>query len=537
MSYRVFRLANSGRAQQTDLLEGLTTGSNDMNRMDEVDRLRERKTAVDLLPEDFRAIGHRLVDTLADFLGQLPARPVTRGETPSEVRRAVVGDHPLPDSGTDPAILVSRATELLMKHSLFNGHPRFFGYITSSATPIGAFADFIAATVNCNVGAWKLAPAATEIEAQAVRWIAEFTGYPSDCGGLLVSGGNMANLVCFLAARAVQSGVDVRQAGVRACSRALRCYCSAETHTWIQKAADISGLGTDAVRWIRCDSRQRLDLSALRTQVDQDRQAGDQPFLVVGTAGSVSTGAVDPLADIAAFCRDHGLWFHVDGAYGGFAANVPGAPADLRALEMADSVAVDPHKWLYAPVEAGCALVRNPMHLRNAFSYRPSYYNFDTEGINYYDLGPQNSRGFRALKIWLAFQQAGRAGYLQTIGDDIALSQHAFAAFRRHPDFEAVTQNLSISTFRYVPGALRSSAGTEDTESLLNRLNQDLLSDIEKSGEAFLSNAIVEGKYLLRMCIVNFRTSLKDIESLPELIAESGARTFATMQNDYVTGT
>lgn len=493
-------------------------------------RLRLRRAAVDLTTDEFRRAGHELVDLLAGHLGAIRAQRVTPGEKPADVRAAIHGNRGLPEHGADAGSIVRDAAELLFSHSLFNGHPRFFGYVTSSPTPIGALADLLASVVNPNVGAWNLSPAATEIEAQTIRWIAEFIGYPAGCGGLLVSGGNMANFVGFLAARAEKAGQAIRKAGVGESGARLHCYCSAETHTWVQKAADLFGLGTDCVRWVACDSRQRLDLAALRTQVKQDRERGEQPFLVIGTAGTVSTGAVDPLPDLASFCQDEDLWFHVDGAYGGFAAQVPGAPADLRGLALADSVAVDPHKWLYAPLEAGCALVRNPKHLLNAFSYRPPYYQFDSEAINFFDYGPQNSRGFRALKIWMAFQQAGRAGYLESISDDIALAKRAFELFSEHPELEAVAQGLSICAFRYVPPELRASIGSVETEETLNRLNQALLQEIEHSGEAYLSNAVVGGKFLLRMCIVNFRTSLEDIEFLPGFIARVGAHAFATMR-------
>lgn len=494
----------------------------------------ERKGGSRPSPEDFRTVGHRLVDQLADFLAELPSRAVTTTKTPSEIRAAISSHRSLPESGSDPASIVKEATDLLLTHSLFNGHPRFFGYITSSAMPIGALADFVAAVVNCNVGAWKLAPVATEIEVQTIRWIAEFIGYPTDCGGLLVSGGNMANLIGLLAARAAKAGAEIRKEGVQAVPKPLRCYCSDETHTWIQKATDISGLGTDSIRWIPSDDRQRMSVSALRAQVEEDRQSGAQPLLVVGTAGSVSTGAVDPLPELAGFCREQGLWFHIDGAYGGFAAKVPGVPPDLRGIALADSVAVDAHKWLYAPVEAGCLLVRDAQHLLDAFTYRPSYYNFETDGINYYDVGPQNSRAFRAFKIWLAFQQVGRTGYLRSIAEDIALAEYASRLFNAHRDFEVATQNLSICTFRYVPHELRTAVGSAETEALLSALNRTLLTQIESSGKVFLSNATVDGKYLLRMCIVNFRTTVADIDSLPPLIAELGARAFAAMQGQTV---
>ena len=225
----------------------------------------------------------------------------------------------------------------------------------------------------------------------------------------------MANLVGFFAARAARAGWNVREEGVADGGRVLRVYASAETHTWLQKATDLSGLGTSSIRWIPVDADLRMDVAALRAQIEADRSAGDVPLLVVGTAGSVSTGAVDPLRAIAAVCREHGTWFHVDGAYGGLAAAVPGASDDLRALAEADSVAVDPHKWLYAPLEAGCALVRDAEALRAAFSYHPPYYHFEERATNYVDYGPQNSRGFRALKVWLALRHAGAAGYRRMI--------------------------------------------------------------------------------------------------------------------------
>jgi glutamate/tyrosine decarboxylase-like PLP-dependent enzyme len=480
-----------------------------------------RIAPLDMSATEFRAAGRALVDDIADWLERLPRGPVTHDEPPAAVRSVLDAGRTLPDAGTDAHTLLQDAARLLFEHSLFNGHPRFFGYITSSAAPIGALGDLLASAVNQNVGAWRLAPLATEIEAQTIRWIAELIGYPTDCDGLLVSGGTMANFVGFLAARAAKAA-DVRTTGLRAAPAPLLVYASTETHTWIHKAADLFGLGTDAIRWIDVDAGQRMDVAALDRQITRDRKAGAVPFLVVGTAGSVSTGIVDPLAEIAAICRRHDIWFHVDGAYGALAACVAGAPAELLALTEADSVAVDPHKWLYAPVEAGCALVRRRGDLLRTFSYHPNYYQFDTDVTNYFDLGPQNSRGFKALKVWLALRQVGRSGYEQMIGDDMRLSRQLFALAQQHPDFEALTQHLSITTFRYVPRELQSTAGTPETEEYLQRLNQELLSRVERSGEAFLSNAIVNGRFALRACIVNFRTSEADIEALLPLLARIG---------------
>jgi aromatic-L-amino-acid decarboxylase len=491
----------------------------------------ERRIPLAIDSPTFRSLGHDLVDQLADLLESIPRRPVTRDDSPSGVRNALGLTGPLPEQGTAPGPLLERTAQLLFDHSLFNAHPRFFGYITAPPAPIGILGELLAAGLNANVGGWMLGPAATEIESQTVRWIAQLIGYPDDTGGLLVSGGNMANMVCFIAARAAKAPWNVREAGMSGeGARRLRVYCSAETHTWVQKAADLTGLGTASVRWIPTDSDLRMDMTALRHQIDADATAGDLPLMVIGTAGSVSTGAVDPLRDLAALCREHDLWFHVDGAYGGFAAVAPDAPDDLRALGEADSVAVDPHKWLYAPLEAGCALVRDPDHLRGAFAYHPPYYHLEERATNYVDFGPQNSRGFRALKVWLALRHAGAAGYRRMIADDMRLSRRLAAAVERHSELQLTTQALSITTFRYVPVDLQSKLGEADIEQHLDALNRAVLDRVQKGGEAFVSNAVIRGRYVLRACIVNFHTRPADVDAVPEIVARVGRAVDAEMR-------
>jgi glutamate/tyrosine decarboxylase-like PLP-dependent enzyme len=482
-----------------------------------------RSTPLTMDAAEFRRLGHALIDQLADAMASVPRRPVNRDESPSAVRRALDLDGPLPEHGTPAATLLSDLTSRLFDHSLFNQHPRFFGYITAPPAPIGVLGDLLASALNPNGGAWILSPAATELEAQTLRWIAELIGFPVTSGGILVSGGNMANMVCFWSARAAKANWNVRATGVGAGDGPrFRVYGSAEMHTWIQKAADLSGLGTDAVRWIDTDDHQRMRVDALHNAMNADRVAGDVPFLVVGTAGSVSTGAIDSLEEIAAVCREHEAWFHVDGAYGGFAACLPDAPASLRALSLGDSVAVDPHKWLYAPLEAGCALVRDPEAMRRAFAYHPPYYHWEESATNFVEYGPQNSRGFRALKVWLALRQAGAAGYRRMIADDIALSNAMAGLVSRHPELEMATQSLSITTFRFVPKDLRASVGSEKTEQYLNDLNAELLDRIQRGGEAFVSNAVIRGKYVLRACIVNFHTTRADVDALPEIVVRLG---------------
>jgi aromatic-L-amino-acid/L-tryptophan decarboxylase len=492
-----------------------------------------REASSNLTPDDFRALGHDLVDRIADFQARLPSLPVTPGESPATLR-ALLPTGGLPERGAEPGALLADTAEMLFAHSLFNGHPRFFGYVTSSPAPLGMLADLLAAAVNPNLGLFTLGPMATEIEAQAVRWIAELIGYPTDCGGLLVSGGNMANFVGLLAARTHALGQDVRRQGVAVGEGRLRIYASSETHAWLQKTADLCGLGSDAISWIPADTTGLITVEAVRERIAADRAQGYVPFCVVGTAGTVATGAVDPLLDLAELCREQELWFHVDGAYGGFAAALAGEDRedygvsvsdDLRGIALADSVAIDPHKWLYSPLEAGCVLVRRQDDLLATFSAHPTYYHSAEEAageppLNYFEYGPQNSRGFRALKVWLGLRQTGRGGVAQQIADDIALTETLARRIAETPELALFTRQLSIATFRFVPVDL--TPGTTTTEAYLDRLNTALVERLQQGGEVFVSNAVLDGRFLLRACIVNFHTTIADVEALPEIVVRQG---------------
>ncbi len=495
------------------------------NNMSDTHNKSKRNSPLEMSPDEFRVAGHKLIDDIADFLGGLPEAPVTTGEPPSKIRNFIGADRELPVKGANPAELLESVTKDLFEHSLFNGHPNFLGYITSSAAPIGALAETLAATVNPNVGGWTLSPVATEIELQSIRWIAELIGYNTDCGGVLVSGGNMANVVGFLVGRRVKAGWDIQKHGLRhADARQLRVYVSAETHTWVYKAADMCGLGSESIRWIPTDESLRMDLSALEKQINADLEAGDKPMMVVGTAGSVSTGVVDPLTAIGAICKKYDLWFHADGAYGAFAAALPESPEGICEIVGADSIALDPHKWLYAPIEAGCALVRDADLMRETFSYHPPYYKFDAidgeELTSLVDFSPQNTRGFKALKVWLALQQAGRDGYREMISTDISLAERLFQKVKETPELEALTRHLSITTFRYVPLGL--PADYPERIKYLDELNSELVSRLQRSEEVFVSNAIVRGVYALRSCVVNFRTDESNIDAIPEIVVRIG---------------
>lgn len=481
-----------------------------------------RKSSIEMNQEEFRKVGHQLIDDIADFFASIDQKPVTPHESPIQLQK-LVGKHPLPEDGKSAAELIAKSTELLFNHSLFNGHPKFLGYITSSPAPIGALADLLAAAVNPNVGAHILSPIATEIEKQTVRWLAEFIGVSSDYGGLLVSGGNMANFTGFLAARTAKAPKTIKDDGIGSSSKKLTVYCSKTTHTWVEKAAILFGLGTNSIRWIKTDTSNKMDSQALETSITNDLENDCLPLMVIGTAGDVSTGVVDNLSELSAICKKYDLWFHIDGAYGVPAAIIPELSSLFEGMKEADSIALDPHKWLYSPLEAGCTLVKNPQHLLDTFSSHPEYYNFSNndEGVaqNFYEYGLQNSRGFRALKVWLTLQQVGRNGYKKLIREDIELSEMLYRLADNHPELEAITQNLSITTLRYVP------LESHQNEKYLNQLNENLVNDLQASGEVFLSNAIVFEKYCLRACFVNFRTSAKDVEEIIEIIVKEGRKT------------
>jgi aromatic-L-amino-acid decarboxylase len=486
-----------------------------------------RDAALAMDPARFRALGHRLVDRLADELAQLPARPAATGELPAALRAALGAARGLPAHGEDAAALLDEAATLLFEHGSHGSHPRFHGYVAAAPAPIGVLAELLAAALNANVALWQAAPMAAEIEAQTMRWLAELVGCPAGSGGLLTSGGNAANAIALQLAlhAALPQARDAGLGGAR-----LAVYASDQTHGWLRKAVQQAGLGLQSLRWIASDAHQRLVPEALAAAIAADRAVGITPLMAIGSAGTVATGAVDPLRAMAARCRAEGLWFHVDGAYGAPAACLLGsadeaalgdAAADLAALGAADSLALDPHKWLYAPIEAGGLLLREPQRLAEVFGTdRPSYYATADDaldaGPDFHTLGPQNTRGFRALKVWLALRMAGRDGYRRMIADDIALAARLAERVRATPGLELMTRQLGIATFRHRPPGTAPGAA-------LDALNRRLLAALQRDGRAYLSPAVAGGAFLLRACIVNFNTGAADIDALAPWVAEVAA--------------
>jgi aromatic-L-amino-acid decarboxylase len=470
-----------------------------------------------------RALGGEVVGLWGELLERLPSLPVGGRATASEVRAAVTRD--VPDEPLPMDELLASLRTIALEHATYTGHPGFMAYISGSGTIPGAAADLLAAAINQNVGGWRLSPAATEIELHLCRWFARRLGMPAGAGGYVTSGGAMAAFVALKAARDTRAGWAVRELGTRA-GPPLTFYASAEVHDVNSRAADMLGLGRDAVRVIPCDGRLRMRMDALRAAVSRDLANGVRPVAVVATAGTVGTGAIDPLDAIADVCAEHGLWMHVDGAYGGVAALTEPLRPLFRGIERADSVAFDPHKWLYTPHSGGVIVVRDMQSLADAFAIEPSYVHEDKavtgRGVDLYALGPQFSRGFHALKIWVSLLAHGWSAYERRIAHDVALARYLHERTLTSADLEAVgpAPVLSIACFRYVPRELR---GDPSAEPYLNRLNERLMAELQLAGRVFPSNVVLDGRFALRACIVNFRTEAVDIDALLAQAVEIGA--------------
>jgi glutamate/tyrosine decarboxylase-like PLP-dependent enzyme len=471
-----------------------------------------------------RDLGDRVVGLWAELTERLPSLPVGGRASAEEVRAAVTRD--IPDEPLSRDALIDALRTLAFEHATYTGHPGFMAYITGSGTVPGAAADLIASALNQNVGGWRLSPGATEIELHLGRWFASRLGMPQTAGGYITSGGAMASFVALKAARDARAGWAIRDLGVRA-GPPLTMYASGQVHDVNTRAADMLGMGRESVRIVPVDDRQRMRVDALKSAIARDIRNGCQPIAVIATAGTVSTGAIDPLDAIANVCAEHGLWFHVDGAYGGVAALTSTLRPLFKGIERADSVALDPHKWLYTPHSGGAIVVRDIRTLGDAFSIDPTYTHEDKEltgrGTDMYTLGPQFSRGFHALKIWISLLGHGWSAYERRITHDVALARYLYDCALAHSELEVIgpPPSLSITCFRYVPRELR---GDPSAEPYLNQLNERLMAELQLGGRVFPSNAILDGKFALRACIVNFRTEATDIDALISEATSIGAR-------------
>jgi aromatic-L-amino-acid/L-tryptophan decarboxylase len=411
-------------------------------------------------------------------------------------------------------------------------------YISGAGTVPGAAADLIAAGLNANVGGWQLSPAASEIELHLMRWFSsELFGLPEGSGGLVLSGGAMANFVGLKTARDHRAGWDVRTEGLSG-HPPLSMYMSTETHVVSSRGADMLGIGTDGVRMIPVDDDYRIRTDALRAAIDVDRAAGRVPFAVVASAGTVATGAIDPLPEIADICAEHDLWLHVDAAYGGPALLADDLRPSFIGIERADSVAFDPHKWLYTPLAGGCLVVRRMAVLAESFNAEASYIVQDKEytqhGLDLGRHGPQFSRSFWALKVWVSLLAHGRQAYARRISQDAALARYMGARAEERSEFElSAPVGLSICCFRYVPPDLPAGEGRD---AYLDELNHRLMTEIQLDGRVYISNAVLGERFVLRACIVNFRTEADDVDAVLDVAAELGTSLDAELRPSSLGG-
>jgi aromatic-L-amino-acid/L-tryptophan decarboxylase len=463
----------------------------------------------------FRALGHRMVDDMVTHLSTLDAQP-TWQPIPQAVRDALAEDLPMQGCGAEAAYESFR--EHVLPYPNGNLHPRFWGWVQGNGTPLAMLAEMLAAGMNPHLAGFDQAPAI--VEHQVIDWLRQVMEFPESASGLLVSGGTMANTVALATARYAKAGFDVRTEGLQGAHAPMAFYGSTETHSWASKAAEFLGFGSNAFRAIEVDSDKRMRVDALMSQVEADRRAGLNPFCVIGTAGTVNTGACDDLLQLAQRCRDLRLWFHVDGAFGALAKLSPRFKSMVAGLELADSVAFDLHKWMYLPFESACVLVRDGDQQRNTFRSTAPYIAKQARGtiaggLPFADLGLELTRNFKALKVWMSLKAHGLSTYRQLIEQNVDQAQYVKSKIEAHPALQLLAPvPLNIVCFRFVDASL-------DNEKT-NALNQELLLRVQESGIAVCSSTILGEHFALRLAIVNHRSTLADFDRFLQAVLTIG---------------
>jgi aromatic-L-amino-acid/L-tryptophan decarboxylase len=482
----------------------------------------EESTSLDTDLSTFREDLQHASDVVVRLHERLQRTRITPAKSRIEI--ASLFDEPLPENPQPMATIVREVEQHIFANSTFYSNPRFFGYINGSGNQVAVLAELLAAGVNQICAKWQFSQAASEVERRVIRWLAQFIGYPSDAGGCLLNGGSAGNFAGLAVARQQKSPFDADSSG-RWGGPPLTVYTSREAHASVDKSMSLLGMGRDQLRKIAVHDDFTIDLEALRQQVAADRANGYHPICVVGNAGTINTGAVDPLAALAGFCRAQGLWFHVDAAYGGPAARTDAAGSLFEGLAEADSVVVNAHKWLYVPVEASCILVRQPSALRETFRIVADYLHGESDAIgdgpiDFKDYGPQLSRSFRALKVWMTFKAYGARKLRAAIESNITVMRYLADRIDESPDFVRLAPvPLSVVCFQY----RTSDISRHDDQTYLNRLNTTLLEALVRDGRVFLSGTNIRGKTALRACSVNHRLRRTDVDFLLEVIREVAA--------------
>lgn len=478
----------------------------------------ERRAPTTLDPADweaFRAQGHRMLDDMIDFLRDVRARPAWR--QPSEEAKAALAAT-MPAGPTPLAAIYEDFRHAVLPFATGNVHPAFFGWVHGSGTPTGMLAEMLAAGMNANVGGRD--HAAVYVERQVIAWCRALFGFPEEASGLLVNGTSAANLIAVVVARTARLGASVRADGLRGAPR-LTAYAGRSVHGCVAKAMEISGLGADALRLVQLGPDRRTDVAALRRAIEEDRRDGATPFLIVGTAGAVDTGAIDDLGALSALSREQGLWLHVDGAFGALARMSPELAPRLAGIEQADSIAFDFHKWAHAPYDAGCVLVRDGARHRAAFATEPPYLSrFDrgtAAGTPWFaDYGFDLSRGFRALKVWFTWREHGTAGLGAAMLANCRQAEALGRTIAASSDLELLAPvSLNIVCFRFC------GAGIDGDEDL-DRVNKQIVIDCQESGVAVPSTTLLDGRLAIRVNLTNHRTTMADLHRMLAFVRGRG---------------
>lgn len=457
-------------------------------------------------PEEFRDLALAAIEVVAQYYRELSSMPVMPTTTAAVLRQLLY--EPLPEAPGTPSEIFRTVQDVVYPLCRHNGHPRFFGYISSPGNAGAAIGDLLAAALNANVTSWRSAPAAAELEHLVVGWLKEMIGYDLQSAGLLVSGGSMANLAALAAAR-THAELNLAPAS-SAQSATLRIYVSEEGHFSIKKAAHLLGIGAANVQWIPTDAALRVDVVEMERAIKADRESGLKPMCIVANAGTTSTGAFDAIDRLADIAERYRLWLHVDAAYGGFAAIAPSAKHMFSGIQRAHSVSLDPHKWLYGSVGCGCILYRDAQHAARTFAQDADYTRplglQGDEAFAFWEFGPELSRPFRALPLWLQLKLYGVRSFSAAIDNNIACARYFGKLVEDSTDFELLAPvGLSVFCFRFRP---------EGYVGDLDALNQRILIKLQCAGSSYLSNARVRGKFGLRGCVLNYRTTAQDMERL-----------------------
>jgi len=462
--------------------------------------------------DEIRAQGHRMLDDMIDYAANVRDRPVWQ-PIPDSVRARF--HESLPHEPCALGDVYREFTDFIAPYATGNVHPGFMGWVHGGGTAVGMLAEMLAAGLNANLGGRDHIP--IEVERQIVEWTRQMFGFPDSASGIFVTGTSMANLMAVLVARTTALGPSVRRRGVGDEGGRLTAYASTAAHGCITKAMDIAGFGSDALRCVDVDRFHRIDVAVLRERIVLDRAAGLKPFLVVGSAGTVDIGAIDDLRALSALCREEGLWFHVDGAYGALGVLSPALASRLAGIEHADSIALDFHKWGQVPYDAGFLIVRDGELHRQTFSAPAAYLRRETRGLSAgspwpCDLGQDLSRGFRALKTWFTLKTYGTDRLGAIITRTCALAGYLEARILAEPRLELMAPvQLNIVCFRY-----------RATDA--NRVNGDIVIDIQESGIVAPSTTLLGGELAIRAAIVNHRTDTRDIDALISAVLEFGAQ-------------